>query len=315
MSDAPAGDLAHPLDRLTSGGWWRGLLRMSVGLVVVAVVLWVSGKDAWAPLLDVRMIPFVLGGAAVHLAQRATRMRKWFFMIEGMDLLKRSFWSLMRIQLIGLVVNLVLPLSEGLKAWSVSRDRRDLTVAIKSLVADMALHTSFIGASGLVGVLLVADASWISWAVSLLFALGAVVVMIFIHYFTKEQGAAVRFLDARVLGWCALEAVTQLGVYGLATQALGLSVTLPVLLALAPLLYVTDLVMVTPQGVGAREAVFAAAVALLPGATAQTGVAMGLIISAMLLVASILGGTAGLLLPDPDPPTRRPAASARDADE
>lgn len=281
------------------------MLRLAVGLAVVAIVLWIAGRDAYAPLLDLRMIPFVLGGATLHLLQRATRMRKWFFMIAGADLLKRSFWSLMRIQLIGMLVNLVLPLSEGMKAWSVSRDRRELAVAIKSLVADMALHTAFVGASGVVGVLLLTDAAWASWAVSFLFALGAPVVMLAIHFFTKEQGARVRFLDVRVLGWCALEWAAQLGVYGLAVQALGLSVSLPSLFALASLLYVTDLVMITPQGVGAREAVFAAALALLPGATATTGVTMGLIISAMLLVASILGGTAGLLLPDPDPPRRR----------
>lgn len=306
MSDeaTPRDEIVHPLDRLTSGGWWRGLLRLAVGLAVVGAVLWIAGEEAYAPLLDVRMIPFIVGGAAVHLIQRATRIRKWFFMIADADLLGRSFWSLMRVQLIGMMVNLVLPLSEGMKAWSVSRDRRQLALAVKSLVADMALHTAFVGVSGVLGVLLVVDPSWVSWAVSLLFALGAPVVMLAIHYFSREQGARVRFVDARVLGWCGLEWAAQLGVYAIAVHAVGLTPSLPALFALASLLYVTDLVMVTPQGMGAREAVFAAAVALLPGATATTGVTMGLIISAMLLTASLVGGTLGLLLPDPDPPRR-----------
>ncbi len=303
MSDdaRPDAELAHPLDRLTSGGWWRGLLRLTAGLAVVGVVLWFAGEEAYAPLLDLRMIPFIAAGAAVHLLQRVTRIRKWFFMIADADLVKRTYGSLLRIQLIGMMVNLVLPLSEGMKAWLVSRDRRQLGVAVKSLVADMALHTAFVGISGVVGVLIVADASWVSWAVSLLFALGAPIVMLAIHFFTREQGARVRIVDARVLGWCGLEWAAQLGVYGVAVHAVGLSTSLPALFALASLLYVTDLVMITPQGMGAREAVFAAAVALMPGATATTGVTMGLVISAMLLTASILGGTVGLLLPDPEP--------------
>ena len=109
MSDAEAADAPpHPLQRLTSGGWRMGLLRMGVGLVVVGAAVWLSGEEAWGPLLEARMLPFLAGGAALHLTQRAARMRKWFWMIADTDLIPRPFMWLLRIQLIGLVVNLVI---------------------------------------------------------------------------------------------------------------------------------------------------------------------------------------------------------------
>jgi uncharacterized protein (DUF3820 family) len=303
------GELVHPLDRLTSGGWWSGLARLAVGLGIVGVVLWLSGEKAWRPLLELRMLPFFVGGAALHLAQRTARMLKWHSMMQGMSLLQRQFWSLLRIQLIGLMINLVLPVSEGIKAWSVSRNARDVLLASKSLVADMALHTAMIGSAGMLGLMLVDHPPWLAWVASAIFGLGAIGVLLAMHLATKEAGARVRVLVPSVLGWCVLETALQLAVYGLGARALGLALPLPLLLAVAPMLYVTDLIMITPQGVGAREAVFAATLAMIPGATGELGVTFGLTISGMLLVASILGGAVGLLVPE-RPDDEHPSAAS-----
>ncbi|MCA9625763.1 MAG: flippase-like domain-containing protein [Myxococcales bacterium] len=296
--DAP-GDQAHPLDRLTRGGWRKGVLRLALGLGVVGMVLYLSGEKAWAPLLERRMLPYLVAGALIHLVQRAARVRKWQLMITRANLLARPFRYLMRVQLVGLLVNLLLPVSDALKAWAVARDRGQLVVAAKSLIADIALHTAFVGAAGVAALVVLPPGPWIAYAAAAAFGLGGVIVLVVMQASTKDRGARLVLLEPRVLGWCLVETVCQIATYGLAFHAVGLDLGPLVIAGLAPLLYVSDMVMVTPQGIGAREAVFAAAAAVLPGATGATvGVTMGLSITSMLLVAALVGGSVGLLLPD-----------------
>ena len=67
-------------------------------------------------------------------------------------------------------------------------------------------------------------------------------------------------------------------------------------MALSPVLYIVDLLNFTPSGLGLREALFAAVMQVMPNASADVGVAAGLVLSSMLLLATLGGGGLSLLL-------------------
>jgi uncharacterized membrane protein YbhN (UPF0104 family) len=113
----------------------------------------------------------------------------------------------------------------------------------------------------------------------------------------RESATGIRVAEPRVIGWCVVETACQIVLYGLALHALGVPITVTLILALSPVLFLADLIMITPSGLGMREALFAVVLPLLAGATAETGVAAGLLVSSMLLVATLAGGGLALLLP------------------
>jgi hypothetical protein len=287
----------HPLAALTGGGWVRSAARLAVGVAIVAVAVKLTGPDAYRPLLEPRVLPFVAAGAALHLLQRAARIRKWQRLMEGAALLPRSYLDLLRVQLIGLVANLLLPTSEALKVWAVSKDRRDIVPASESLVADLALHTALIGGLGLLGALAVAALPLAAWVASSALAGGGAAVALVTTLRARARGRPLRSGSGAVHGYNALETSAQLAIYALAAAAVGVPAGTLELLALAPVLYLADLLMLTPSGLGLREALFGAAVVVLPQADSSIGVAMGLSISAMIFTASVLGGGVALLIP------------------
>ena len=67
------------------------------------------------------------------------------------------------------------------------------------------------------------------------------------------------------------------------------------LIALAPVLYLADLLNFTPSGLGLREALFAGLSLWVPTITSEIGVAAGLVISSCLLLATLVGGGGALL--------------------
>ena len=169
--------MKNPLDRLTSGGWAKGLLRLSVGVVLVVVVLRFAGGDSWRHLRNPALIPLIVGGALIHLAQRCARVRKWQLMLVPSGVIQRPFSYLLRIQLIGMVANLALPVSEAVKVWAVSKDRIDARIGATSIVIDMAMHTALVGMIGIVSLL--ASGWWepALWAVAAVMTLAPLAVI------------------------------------------------------------------------------------------------------------------------------------------
>ncbi len=313
MGEAPERPVApaprtppNPLDRFTSGGWLAGVLRLGLGAAIVYAVVHFFARDALSLLLTREVTPILLAGAAVHLLQRAARIFKWVRMIAPSGLRDSRPWHLLRIQLIGMLANLLLPVSEAIKVWAVSRDRPDAVVAAESIVVDTALHTAMIGAAGIAGVSLAGTSSHpaVLWGAAV--ALTAIPPVVIVALRRRRRGRAMHVVDGRVLAWCAVETLCQLGVYGLAMHAIGVSLPPAALLSLAPILFLADLVMVTPSGLGLREALFAVVLDALSDAPADASVAVALLVTTMLLVASAAGGGLALLLPAREGAVSRP---------
>lgn len=290
----------NPLERFTSGGWLKGLLRLGLGVLLVGAVLSFTGRDSWQHLDDPALVPMVGLGALVHLVQRVARTRKWQLMLAPTHVEQRPFRYLLRIQLIGMVANLALPVSEALKVWAVSKSKSQTTIAAKSIVVDLATHTALIGAVGLVAA---AVASWWEpaiWAVSAVMLLVPIAVMALARRWPAPLPGSGRIVDLRADVWAlaAVETACQASVYAIAFTAIGVRVELLEVLALAPVLYIVDLLNFTPSGLGLREALFAAVLEVMPGASADIGVATGLLISSMLLLATLVGGGFALVFPE-----------------
>jgi uncharacterized membrane protein YbhN (UPF0104 family) len=122
-------------------------------------------------------------------------------------------------------------------------------------------------------------------------------LLLALQHWPREPASSIRVVDVKVIAWCALETVCQVMVYAIALRALGVPVAVATILALSPILFLADLIMITPSGLGLREALFGAVLPLLSGAAADTGVAAGLLVSTMLITATLVGGGLALLLP------------------
>lgn len=295
-TDAPEERLVNPLERFTSGGWGKGLLRLALGLGVLAVVLRFAARDAVTVILDRDVGWTLLLGVPVHLLQRAGRVEKWRRMIEHSGLVARRFTFLLRVQLIGMVANLLLPVSEALKIWAVSRSRKDLVRAGESLVIEGLLHSATVGALGLCGAIVTASASVALWAAAAAMTLLPIALIAALQWRGRRR-RTIHIIDARVLLCCALETACQVFLYAIACRAIGIEIGVSQVLALAPLLFLGDVVMVTPSGLGLREALFSVVLQTLSGAPADASVAVALLITAILLVASALGGALALVVP------------------
>ena len=295
----------HPLDNLTSRGWAGGLLRLAAAAALLALVLAFTDRQTWDLLLQVENLPFFAAGAALTALQRVLRVVKWAAMIQGLPLLQRPVAWLLRVQLIGMLINLVIPVSEALKTWAVSRDRRDVALAAESILLDTALLSVVVGIIGLgAGLLMPIGAlGWLPWLVLGLTAL-SVAVSALIRHRPRPTGAVLR-ISPTTLALSTLEALCILGVFALALNAIGAAASPLFLAAIFPLLYLSHLVMLTPSGIGVREAVFAAVFGALSDTPAEAAVAMGLFISAMQLLVAVAGGGLAVLLPGrrltPDP--------------
>ncbi len=305
----------NPLTELTSGGWKRGLLRLAVGMALVAGVLHFVGEDSWRLLDDPALFGAVAAGAVVHLAQRLMRVEKWRRMLTPTSVAQRSLPFLLRIQLIGMVANLMLPVSEAVKVWAVSRTRADVRVATTSIVVDMAMHTALVGLLGAGAALLLAWWDITVWAAALTMGVAPLGVMVAARHVLARSPSG-RLVDARPDVWAlaAGETACQIGLYVIAFTSMGASAEPLRIVALAPVLYIVDLLNVTPSGLGLREGLFAVVLGALPDASAELGVATGLLVSSMLLTATLVGGGLALLLPNRAPPTVDDAPSGSGPD-
>ena len=295
-ADPPEKRLAHPLERFTSGGWVRGVIGLALGIGVLAVVVRFVARDAATLILDRGVTAPLLLGVSVHLLQRAGRVEKWRRMIEHSGLVARNFTFLLRVQLVGMVANLLLPVSEALKIWAVSRDRGDVVPAGASLLLEGMLHAAMVGVLGLIGALVTASSSVALWTAAAAMTLAPLALIAALQ--RRGRGRRmIHILDARVLGCCALETACQVFIYAIALRAIGVEIGVLPVLALSPLLFLGDVVMVTPSGLGLREALFAIVLQTQSGAPADASVAVALLITAILLVTSAVGGLLALLLP------------------
>lgn len=293
QSEAPR----NPLERFTSGGWLKGLVRLAIGIGILAAVLHWGARAAVDKLVEREVTAALALGAAIHLVQRIARILKWARMIEPSGLVERRWTFLLRVQLIGMLANLLLPVSEALKIWALSRNRRDILVTTESLFLDVALHNAMVCGLGVLGVIaLGASAGSVLRAAAWLLTLAPLLLIMALQWRNRKH-RTMRLADARVLGWCGLETVCQVAIYAIAFRAIGIDVGVVHVLALSPLLFLGDLVMVTPSGLGLREALFAVVLQTLSGAPADTSVAVALCVTTMLLVASAVGGTLALAAP------------------
>jgi hypothetical protein len=298
---------ANPLLRFTGGGWRKGMLRLALGVGIVAMVLWFQGKGALERLLDPAVIPFLATGAIVHLTQRGARILKWWRMLDSTEVVQHRWTVLLRIQLIGMLANLVLPVSEALKVWAVARDRRQMMVASKSIVVETALHALMMGVAGTVALAMVGGAApWLAWLAALAMVALPALTIALLRWRRGDAAARPVRLDGTVAAWCAVETTCQVMTYAIAFAALDVAVGAAQLVALSPILFLTDLAVLTPSGLGARELLFGVALTTL-GHTANSdvAVAVGLLVSSMLLLATVVGAGLALVLPGdvmPAPP-------------
>ncbi len=288
----------NPLERFTSGGWVKGLLRLGLGLALVGAVIWFTGASSLELLLDRQVALLLVVGSVVQIGLRVCRILKWSRIIEPAGLVKRPWTYLLRIQLIGMLGNVALPMSEPLKVWAVAANRRQVLRASESIVIETTVHTCLVGVAGCLGLLLAGSSfpALVWWAAGGMAAI-PVVLIAGLGWWPRRERPSFHIVDLRVIGWAAGETACQLAVYALAVRAIGIDVQLEQLLALGPLLFVTDLAMVTPSGLGVREAVYAVVLQSLSGAPPEAAVAVGLLVSTMLMVAAITGGGVALALP------------------
>ena len=294
--DPPSERLANPLERFTSGGWAMGVLRLALGLAVLGVVVRFVARDAVTLILKRGVTSTLLLGVPVYLAQRAGRIEKWRRMIEHSGLVARRFTFLMRVQLIGMVANLIVPVSEALKIWAVSRDRRDVLPAGESVLLDGMLHSAMVGVLGLFGTVVLASSSVALRTAAVATTLIPLALIAALQWRGRSR-RTIHVGDARVLGWCALETTCQVFIYAIAFRAIGVRIGVPEVLALSPLLFLADAVMLTPSGLGLREALFAVVLRTLSSAPADASVAAALLITCILLTATAAGGLLALLVP------------------
>jgi len=296
-SSADAQPPPNPLERFTSGGWVKGLLRLAVGLAILGAVVHFGARDAVDKLIEREVTSMLVLGAAIHVLQRVARIAKWALMIQNAGLIQRRAAFLVRVQFIGMMANLLLPVSEALKIWAVSRNRRDVVVATESLLLDVGMHNAMVGGLGVLGVVAMTVAAGpVLWGAAGAMTLGPLLMIAALQY-RGHKRRTIRLADARVLAWCVLETACQISIYAVALRAIGVDAGVVHLLALSPLLFLGDLVMLTPSGLGLREALFAVVLQTLSGAPADASVAVALCVTTMLLVASALGGAVALLLP------------------
>ena len=170
--------LKNPLERLTSGGVGGGLIRFAVGMLLVAGAMHFAGGDSLAHLKDPALLPVIALGAVIHLVQRVARIRKWQAMLERTQVRQRSLKALLRIQFIGMIANLVAPVSEALKIWAVSTNKADAKVATLSIVVDLAMHTCGIGVAGIAALALFGWADPLAWAAAAIMTVGGVGVVV-----------------------------------------------------------------------------------------------------------------------------------------
>lgn len=289
---------AHPLDRLAGRGWAGGLARLAVAAVVLAVVLTVTGSEALDQLLDARHAPAFAAGAVLVGVQRVVRIVKWSRLVKRAGLLPRALGDLLRVQFVGLLANLAIPVSELLKIWAVSRDRSDAPHAVETIAVEVAWLSAIVGLLGLgAGATLAlsgaTEAGWL-WAPGaglLATSLGTLGGLWF-----QPKSRKVPTLASTVL-LSAVEAVCILGVYAIAMQSLGLGLEPLTLVAVYPLLYLGHLVVLTPSGLGVREALFALVFAQVSDTPAKAATAVGLMVSASQLALTLAAGGVALLVP------------------
>ena len=282
--------LDHPLTFLTGGGWIKACARLLAAAIILGVVLSFTGEETWTVLMKLDHLPYFVFGAALLGVQRVLRVLKWSLIVEKSGLTPRRWTWLVRIQFIGLLGNLLVPVSEGLKIWAVSSSRKDIRRATETIVLDSAMLTVAVGGLGLLaGLFLPGD------------VLGS--LTFFILAMTAVAGAIVAFLIRRHRAVAAtwllslLESLCLLGAFGAALAAIGAPASPLFLAAAFPLLYLSHLFMLTPSGLGVREAVFAVVFGALSATPTEAAVAMGLFVSAMLLVVAIGGGGLSMLWP------------------
>jgi uncharacterized membrane protein YbhN (UPF0104 family) len=293
--DAPT----HPLDRLAGGGWAAGLLRLALGVGIVVALLLLAGKKALDPLLRTDRLGHLALGALLILGERTLRIVKWHAILQRLPLVPRPPGFLLRIQFIGLLFNQLAPVSELLKAWAVSRTRRDVLLALETMVLDIAALSLVVGAVGAAGavVLIASDATpWLA-VPGVAIAAGSLALVLLIRYRRRNEAARTPGLPLRVWLLSFGETACVLGAYVLGLYAVGVPVPAMFAVAVLPLLYLSQVVMFTPSGLGVREALFAAVLGGLSAAPTETGVAMGLIVSAMYLLVALGAGSVALLLP------------------
>ena len=219
-------------------------------------------------------------------------------MIAGSALAQHGYAYLLRIQLMGMLANLALPVSEALKVWAVAHDKRTALLATESLLVDLGIHSAALGGLALAACVVCSFRSPVpaaAWAAAA--ALTLIPVLLILALRARRKQLSFSVLSWPIAAWTLVETCCQLGIYALALSTVAPSLPQLRALALAPLLYLSDLVMLTPAGLGLREALFAGVFEGLSSTPVDLAVAAALMISAMLFVTAAVGGGIAMLLP------------------
>lgn len=264
--------------------------------MVLGLVFYFGGADAWTRVARPEVVPWLVAGALVHVVQRTVRIAKWADMLAETPLRRKDFPYLLQTQLIGMLANLVIPASEAVKVWAISRDKKDAIVGSSSIVGDTAMHAAGMGAVGCAGAALIGTREPLIWGGGGGLLVGSLAVVLVCRVWPASVRGKVRYGRPKTWFWLSLEVGFQALTYGLAFRAIELDLSTPTVMAIAPLLYLADIVMVTPSGLGVREGLFAAVLELVENAPPDAAIAVGLMVSAMMFAASLLGGIIGLVL-------------------
>lgn len=291
----------------------RALLAFKVVVSASLLGLLISRLGTESLLRVVREASWWLPVAAVVMLtlQTALSAAKWFLLLrkQGVAI---GYPSLLKTYLIGNFINLFMPSVVGgdaYRAVRISRYTSGVAKALPSIIVDRVTGIAallFVGATGLT--LLVSPAN-------LLLAVGAQVVVLLVIYalvigpvrrlvqrlapgsFFGIPRVATMVITAlapsTTLAWVVVLALVfqfnTVVINWVYSLLIGVNVPMTTLLLVVPVVYLAEAVPISINGLGVREATYAAMFLQL-GLPAEYGLLLGLTVSAMRYVAGVVGG-------------------------
>ncbi len=296
-----------------------------IGVVLLVLVLWrVGAAELFGALINVDPLAFI-AAAVLATAVLIVRSIRWRILCESLDI-HLSMGEAVRLYLLATFFASITPgrIGDLAKAYYV-RDRREqggLAAGIATVVYDRVLDLGQIGALSLGAIVIL---PWVPAAVGPPLVLAALLGFVAGTVWRPTREG----LLARPLNWAlrrlpgadgetpaaplarhvlAAQALTTASLVGVAgasvVLARGLSITASAwsLSVLAALGTVIGLIPITVLGIGTRDALYVAAAPYL-GATAESMLALSLLLLAMYMLNTVTGWAAWFLSPRRD---RRP---------
>jgi uncharacterized membrane protein YbhN (UPF0104 family) len=271
-------------------------------------------------IIDVRVLmarfrevrlAFIVVAMIVMLFQSAISARKWQLLLRA-DRIMMSYWFLLRTYIIGTFISLFLPTSYGGDVYRVFAARginRDLarttssvlfdrltglfallSIACISYLAlplgphDLPLFALYVG--GVIAFIAMTSQRTIEWlcSIKIAFVTKATKVLRSFNTYRSSGGTLAHVLALSFLFQLNIVIINK--VYSL---GLGIEVPFSTLLVIIPVIYLTEMLPISINGLGVRESAFVFFFGLI-GNTREEGLALSLLVISMRYVMGIVGG-------------------------